>query len=39
LHEKIKEAGSKIHDFLIHGAMPSATETIRRLSVWFEELI
>ena len=39
LFEKIQEAGSQIHDSLIHGAVHTATETIRKLSIWFENLI
>ena len=39
LLEKIKEAGSQIHDSLVHGEIHCATETIRKLSVWFEDLI
>jgi hypothetical protein len=39
LREKIREAGSQIHDALIDGAIHSATQTIRSLSVWFKELI
>ena len=39
LFEKIKEAGSQIHDSLILGAVHTATETIRQLSTWFEDLI
>ena len=39
LREKINEAGSKIHNFLIDGAIHQATETVRNLSVWFEDLI
>jgi hypothetical protein len=39
LLEKIKEAGSQIQDSLVHGAIHCATETIRNLSVWFEDLI
>lgn len=39
LSEKIKEVGSKIQDSLIHGAIQAATEIIRKLSIWFEDLI
>ena len=39
LFEKIKEAGSQIHDSLNLGAVHAATETIRQLSTWFENLI
>jgi hypothetical protein len=39
LSEKIKEVEDQIHDSLVHGAIHTATETIRKLSVWFEELI
>jgi hypothetical protein len=39
LSEKIEKVGSQIHDFLVHGAIHTATETIRKLSVWFEDLI
>lgn len=39
LFEKINEAGSQIHDSLIHGAVHTATETIRKLSTWVEDLI
>jgi hypothetical protein len=39
LSEKIKEAGSQIHDSLVHGVINTTTETIRKLVVWFEELV
>jgi hypothetical protein len=39
LSEKIKEIGGQIHDSLVHKAIDSATETIRNLSVWLEDLI
>lgn len=39
LSEKINEVGIQIHDSLIHGSVDTATETIRKLSVWFEDLI
>jgi hypothetical protein len=39
LLEKIEEAGRQIHDSLMHGAVHTATETIRELSGWFEDLI
>jgi hypothetical protein len=39
LSEKIKETGSQVHDSLIQGAINTATETIQKLSVWFEDLI
>ena len=38
LFEKIKEAGFHIHDSLTHGAVHTATETIRKLVTWFEDL-
>ena len=39
LSEKIQETGTQIHDSLIQGAINTATETIQKLSVWFEDLI
>lgn len=39
LFEKIEEAGRQVQDFLIHGDVQTATETIRKLSTWFEDLI
>jgi hypothetical protein len=39
LFEKIKETGSQIHDSLIQGAINTATETIQKLTIRFEDLI
>ena len=39
LSEKIMETGTQIHESLIHGAVHTAIGTIRKLSVWFEDLI
>ena len=38
LPEKIDCTGAKIHDVLINGAINSASEAIRDLSSWFENL-
>lgn len=39
LSEKIKEVGSQIQDSLIHGAIQASTQIIRKLAVWFQDLI
>ena len=39
LFEKFKETGFHIHDSLTHGAVHTATETIRKLVIWFEDLV
>ncbi len=39
LSEKIKETETHIHESLINGSIHTATQKIRKLSVWFEELI
>ena len=39
LSEKIKETGSQVHDSLIQGAINTATDTIQKLTIWFEDLI
>ncbi|MCP3942543.1 MAG: hypothetical protein GY710_13795 [Desulfobacteraceae bacterium] len=39
LSKKIEMAGTKIHDSLINGAIHSASEVIRELSSWFEDLV
>ncbi len=39
LFEKINETESEIHESLIHGAIHTATATIRKLCTWIEDLI
>ena len=39
LSEKIKEVEFQIQDFLVHGAIQATTEIIRKLAIWFEDLI
>ena len=39
LSEKIEATGTKIQNALINGAIDSASEAIRELSSWFEDLV